>query len=40
MSGIVVYVFAKFTLLAEKDSGHIFCKFHCNIWSHSEIIYN
>jgi len=24
--------FATFTVLTEEDSGHIFCKFHCNIW--------
>jgi len=31
-------VFAKFTVLTEEDSGHIFCKFPCNYLVASEII--
>jgi len=30
--------FTKFTAFTEEDSGHISCKFHCNIWWHSKII--
>jgi len=36
ISGIVVNLFAKFTVLTEEDSGHIFCKFHYSIWLHSK----
>jgi len=35
ISGIMVNFFAKFTVFSEEDSGHISCKFHCNIWLHS-----
>ena len=38
ISGIVVNFFVKFTTFSEEDSGHISCKFHCNIWLHSKII--
>jgi len=31
ISGIVVNVFAKFTVFTEEDSGHLRCKFHYNI---------
>jgi len=38
ISGMVVNFFAIFTAFTEEDSGHITCKFHCNIWLHSKII--
>ena len=38
ISGMVVNFFAKFTVLTEEDSDHIFCKIHRNIWLHSKII--
>jgi len=30
--------FTKFAVFIEENSGHIFCKFHCNILLHSKII--
>jgi len=38
ISGTEVNFVDIFTAFAEEDSGHISCKFHCNIWLHSKII--
>jgi len=35
--GIAVNFFAKLAVFTEEASGHIFCKFHCNIWLRSKI---
>jgi len=36
---VVANFVAKFTVFTWEDSGHISCRFHCNMWLHSKTLW-